>query len=381
MKICHVTSAHSRYDTRIFYKECISLAENGYDVYLIVNDDNEDEIKSNVKICSTGFAPKSRKERMLNSLNIIKKKCMEIDADVYHLHDPELLPTIHFLNKKNKKVIFDSHEDYISTICDKEWIPNYLRKAISTFFKIYEKTVIKKIDAAIVCYHWTKERYDKYLPVQNVELIMNYPKMKNEGEFIQPEFLEDCVSYAGNLSKQWCHDSVIKALSNLKNVKYIIAGDMSNEYCMDLKKLEGWKCVESLGRINQDEVEEKVYRKSFAGMALLDYITQCKGNIGNLSNTKFFEYMKAGIPVICTDFVLWKKIVDEEKCGICVNPHDIYEVQQAIKKLYENRDLARKMGLNGRKAIKDKYNWENECEKLLNIYKRISQLNGGIQND
>ena len=104
---------------------------------------------------------------------------------------------------------------------------------------------------------------------------------------------------------------------------------------------------------------------------MLDYISQCKGTIGNLSNTKFFECMYAGVPLICTDFKLWKEIVDEEKCGICVNPHDPQQIADAVSYLKEHPEEARQMGINGYNAIIDKYNWDKEKEKLLALYSRI----------
>lgn len=44
VKICHITTVHpNRYDVRIFEKECVTLAKNGYEVTLIVNDKLQDE--------------------------------------------------------------------------------------------------------------------------------------------------------------------------------------------------------------------------------------------------------------------------------------------------------------------------------------------------
>jgi hypothetical protein len=90
MKICHISTVHSRYDVRIFFKECVSLAKNYKEVHLIIADGLGDETKNNVIIHDLG-KPKTRKDRFLKFSKLALSKAKEIQADVYHLHDPELL--------------------------------------------------------------------------------------------------------------------------------------------------------------------------------------------------------------------------------------------------------------------------------------------------
>ena len=92
MRICHVTSVHQRYDTRIFHKECTSLANAGYDVILLVADGKKDEVRNGVKIVSIDYVPTSRYRRILLSGHVMFRAAQQIDAEIYHLHDPELLP-------------------------------------------------------------------------------------------------------------------------------------------------------------------------------------------------------------------------------------------------------------------------------------------------
>lgn len=82
---------------------------------------------------------------------------------------------------------------------------------------------------------------------------------------------------------------------------------------------------------------------------------------------KMFEFMAAGLPVIASDFPLWKKIIEDSGCGICVNPTKSDEVRRACLKLVNNRELGKKMGLAGRKYVVEKYNWAVE-EKSWLIY-------------
>jgi len=86
---------------------------------------------------------------------------------------------------------------------------------------------------------------------------------------------------------------------------------------------------------------------------------------------KMFEYMIAELPIIASNFLLWREIVEKNNCGICVNPLDPKEIAEAIEYLIEHPDEARKMGENGRKAVLEKYNWENESKKLLEIYEEL----------
>ena len=370
IKICHITSVHQRYDTRIFYKECQTLAKY-FQVNLIVNDEKEDEIINEVKIFSTNFSPKNRYQRMFVSIRKIKRLALEIDAEIYHLHDPELLRIVRFLKRKKKKVIFDSHEDYVSTIGIKEWIPKIFRRIILLFYKKYEERIVKKLDGAIACYHQTKERYDNY--IENVDLVFNFPIITNHNPKISTiSENKNVIGYAGQIAEQWSHHFLIQSFEYTKNnVKYLLAGSADEEYLRILKGHKRWSNVDFKGKIHFDNVIEEIYYKSSIGVALLDYIPQCQTTVGNLSNTKLFEYMFYKLPVICTDFDLWRNIVEGENCGILVNPRKPEEIAKAIDFLCDNSEKAKQMGENGHNAIISKYNWENDSKKLLKVYEEI----------
>lgn len=112
IKITHLTSAHGRYDTRIFLKMCSSLAKNeNYSVSLVVADGKGYEIKNGVSIVEVGAKTGGRISRMTTTVKKVFQKAKELNSDIYHLHDPELIPVGLKLKKLGKKVIFDAHED------------------------------------------------------------------------------------------------------------------------------------------------------------------------------------------------------------------------------------------------------------------------------
>ncbi|WP_302805214.1 glycosyltransferase [Cloacibacillus porcorum] len=371
LKVCHMTSVHKRYDGRILKKECVSLVNAGYDVTLIVTDNKEDEIYRGVKITSIDFHPKNRLDRILNSKKRMLKKALNIDADVYHFHDPELIPVGIILHNKGKKVIYDSHEDFVQDIKEKVWIPNCIRIVLSFLFKYYEKISAKNFDMIITV---TPHIVDKFLNYhRNVHMITNYPVVNFEDR--KNNKRSDCnqICFTGLISPLWEHENIIKALNIMKkdDISYTLAGPSDEDYIKKLKDLDVNKRIKYMGVVDAIGVDI-IQTHSVAGMAILKYSQTVGGKIGTLGNTKIFEYMYSQIPVICSDFVLWKEIIDKWKCGICVNPNDIDSISKAITFLKNNKLEAKTMGENGRRAVIQEYNWETQEKKLLALYAQIA---------
>ncbi|MDY9920636.1 MAG: glycosyltransferase [Synergistota bacterium] len=379
IKVCHMTTVHKRYDGRILKKECVSLANAGYDVTLLVADNLPDENFKNVKISSIDFSPKNRLDRILNSKKQMLKKALLINADVYHFHDPELIPVGLSLKKKNKKVIYDSHEDYREDIKDKFWIPYIIRLPMSAIFSIYENYAFKKFDCVISVTPHIVNKFKKYN--KNTFQITNYPIFVDIDNLIKNnEFKNKNVCFTGLMSPIWMHENIIKAINNLKNIKYITAGPTEGDYLNILKNNDPNSCLKYKGIVPQEKVFE-IFKNSCSGIALLNYSRATGFKTGTIGNTKLFEYMMAGLPVICTDFVLWKEIIDKWACGICVSPYDIHAIADAIDFIINDPEKAKAMGDNGQKAVYEEYNWSTQETILLSIYQKISSgiLNSDVQ--
>ena len=147
IKVCHMTSVHGEEDVRIFHKECVSLAKAGYDTYLVERGESRE--KNGVHIIGVGELPKSRRKRMTEGAKRVYEAARAVDADIYHLHDPELLPYGLKLKKAGKKVIFDSHEKYTDQIRNKRYFPAWCRSLIAESYGIYERHVLGKIDGLV----------------------------------------------------------------------------------------------------------------------------------------------------------------------------------------------------------------------------------------
>ncbi len=371
VRVCHITCDHNRYDTRIFQKECKSLYNNGYDVSLIVADGNGDETVAGVKIFDIGSNKVSRIKRLFQFFKVrrdILNKAVELDCDIYHFHDPELMAVGLPLSKKGKKVIFDMHEDFPQYIGEKDYLP--LKGLVAYLYGKIEIYCVKRFAGIITTRQCINDRVEKYN--KNIQLITNFPILVDSYEREEPEI--PTIVFAGAVDDGWRHKLIINAIDRIDNVKYVLAGLASETYLNELKQLPGWSKVEYLGRISFSKVCE-LYQHSSIGIAVYNYCKNMGWKEGNLANNKMFEFMNFGLPFICTDYRLWKQIVEEEEnCGICVNPDDIDQLEKAIVLLLQNDELRACMGRNGRKAVVDKYNWSSEELLLLSVYYIIEAL-------
>ena len=364
IKVCHMTSVHSPEDVRIFKKECCSLVKAGYETYLVEQGDSYD--KNGVHIIGVGKQEGNRLLRFLKMGRRVYKAALDVDADVYHFHDPELLGFGLKLKRKGKKVIFDSHENTAMFIKEKTYIPKWVRNIIYILYKAYEKRVCNKLDAVI----YVSPNLKDYFSTLNKEIVMlpNYPIIDNE--YTSPNLNSNKLSFAGMITSLWSHSNIIMAMEDIADVSYTLCGRGSEKYLQELQKLPGWKKVNYKGKIPHEQVAS-VLNDSFAGVALLQPHLNSMGNEGTLGCTKLFEEMMAGLPVLCTNFKLWKPIVEGNDCGICVDPNNVDEIKKAILFLLNNKEKARKMGEHGRKAVLNTYNWEQEEKDLFSLYDRL----------
>lgn len=367
VKVCHVTSAHPEKDKRVFNKECVSLAAAGYEVYQVAR--GKSEICESVHCVGLGKPPRNRIFRMTVYARKAYLTARKLDCDIYHLHDPELLPYTRKFQKLGKKVIFDSHENILEQMSEKRWIPGFIRPFIQSLFNAYVIPFLKRADAIIAVTPQLKEMFLLYN--QNAFLITNFPILDVfEGDRIkEKDTFQLC--YTGGVGESWNHESVLRAIHGINGVRYVICGNCDISYLNKLKSYPEWEKVEYLGVVPFSKSKETQLHSN-AGVALLQPGNNTFGNDGTLGNTKVFEYMMAGLPIICTNFVLWREFIERYHCGICVDPENVDEIANAIRYLLDNPEEARHMGENGCRAVEQEFNWGVEEKKLLKLYRELS---------
>ncbi len=362
IKVCHITTLHPAKDTRIFHKQCVSLAANGFDVKLIVAN-QKSEIDKGVEIINIEI-PKSRKERMLKASKIVLQKAIEIDAAIYQFHDPELLPVGLKLRKRGKIVIYDAHEDVPMQMLSKPWIPKFIRPISSSAFRQYENRCAAKLSAVIVANPSTVARF-KTVNENSID-ICNYPILSEFKQNPSWNDREDAVCYVGRIDEPRGIHAMMETV-HLSQSKFHLAGWFgSDELKMKVEKSKGWQHTVFHGMQDREGVQN-VLAKSKIGLVTLKPVPLYK----LILTVKMYEYMGTGIPIIASNFDLWKDFFKTHQCGLTVDPENPTEIANAINYLMQNQKEAEEMGKRGQAAVRKIFNWATQEKKLLSLYNQL----------
>lgn len=369
--ICHMTCAHDVDDVRVFQKECVSLAEAGYNVVLVAPHGRNEEVDG-VRIVGVPYRSKNPLYRLFVLSRRVYKEALKQEADLYHIHDVELFVYGIKLKRKGKKVIFDSHEDWPQYISDITWIPKAIRKVLRFYLVKSYRRRMRCFDAVLTVSPHIVDSIKSICDV-NVDVVSNYPILDKCLPEIEVEHYQqraNCICYAGTVYRSVNHETLIKVIQDL-DITYRIVGDIDAEFKQQLLNLDENNKVDFVDYVSRSELE-RIYSSSTIGMVVFDYIDNLGGNVGSMGINKIFEYMRAGLPILCTDFKLWKElIVDKYECGICVSARSESMFREAISQFISNKQLACQMGQNGQRAVKTEFNWDTQKEVLLAVYARL----------
>jgi hypothetical protein len=288
-KICVLTSAHPPSDVRIFHKECKSFARAGYDVTLIASV-AENGRREGIKLVGLPRW-KSRLDRMVRGSIAIYKKACEENADIYHFHDPELIPAALLLRLDGKKVVYDIHEDVPRTISYKRYIPNCLKRSISRTVEFVEDWAGARFSALVAATPTIGNRFRRVN--DNVAVVNNYPRI--EEIETPPDVVtvkrEATLLYVGmRITRARGAEEMVRAMGLLPDklqarLRLVGAWD-SVDLPRALSSVPGWTRTEFVGPLGRAGVADELRRAS-VGLVIL----RPEPNYVASQPVKLFEYM------------------------------------------------------------------------------------------
>jgi glycosyltransferase involved in cell wall biosynthesis len=366
-RVCHFSSAHRGLDVRIFTKECVSLAEAGYETHLVIHASDRDiAVAADRGVTLHALPPsKGRLGRMVMQAWRCYRIARGLDADIYHFHDPELMPYGMLLAVSGKKVVYDVHEDLPRDIETKDWIPQWLRKIAAGLFGGLEHIGAKRFFSVVTATPHIEKRFRKVNPTALA--INNYPLTAELAPIpgIRNRLRQIC--YVGGISRIRGIGPLIEALPHVADVRLVLCGEFSEpDFEAEVRALPGWRQVDYRGQVARSGLQQ-ILGESLAGVVTFLPLP----NHVDAQPNKMFEYMSAELPVIASDFPLWRDIIDRSGSGLCVNPESPVDIAATIRRLADDPALVERLGKAGRDAVMSMYNWPCEAEKLTNFYGKL----------
>lgn len=370
--VCILTTVHPTSDQRIFRKQARALVENGFDVTAIAHHERT-EYRDGVRVLSLGESD-SRIDRWRHIYNAYRTAA-RLDADVYHFHDPELLPVGALLARRTDgAVIYDAHEYYPDAIYMREWIPKPVRLPLSRAFPHIESAFARQLDAIVTADEPTAEAF-RDRGHERVVTIRNFPR--TESVSIEPAVERDhelLLSYVGQLSPERGLFRMLRLIARLRettdtDVGLWLLGGFKNDETErrarefiaehDLKER-----VRLFGRVEYEEVVS-ILAATDAGLVLLD-TERCRRNVP----TKLFEYMLAGLPVVATRGRSVQRYLDDD-LGVFVPEDDTERQAAVVAELLEDGGRRTEMGERAAGTARTEYAWEREAERLVGLYEEL----------
>ena len=366
MKVGALTSVHSPFDVRIFYKECRSLARAGHDVTVIAPH-CRDEMVEGVRIKAVVGTRTNRPARVTGTVWRVGRAAVRLGATLYHLHDPELIPVGLVLRRLGKLVVYDAHEDLPQTIASKRYIPRVARRPVEELSRTLEHIAARQLSAIVAATPTIADRFAATNP--HTVVIRNYVSLEEWplGRQMPWDERPYAVAYVGGITWDRGLREMVESIarvSSTRPARLALAGPRSATIVGRARaELTGWEHVDDLGLLGRPEVVALLGRVR-AGLVILHPTPNYLPSLP----IKLFEYMAAGLPVVVSDFPVLRRIVEEAGCGILVDPLDPAAIARAIEFLLVNPAEAQAMGRRGRAAVERAYSWESEARKLVELY-------------
>jgi glycosyltransferase involved in cell wall biosynthesis len=370
ISILHISSVHFAYDSRIVYRMCQTLSAH-YDVTLMIPQADAQALPS-VRWVSLPFYRKLW-QRLLWVHPIIGWKALRTPHRVLHFHDPELIPLAFLLWVLGKKIIFDVHENTRKQLKTKSFNNSWLFRWA---FELFDRWATRHFSIVLAEHAYQHTYHDLAQPSATV---LNYPSLPFFDQLPRPASPQPPVLrifYIGQISYARCIHVKIAAMALLQDRYPNLRMDLYGNSEFDLFDLDSLQQLPTF-----DQVRHRLFfhgktdpKLAFAqaqgaqvGLALLQPI----GDFMDSYPTKLFEYMALGMPVITSDFPLYRAIVDTHDCGLCIEPTSVEDLAEALTFLIENPAEAQRMGQNGRRAVEQYFNWESEAQKLRALYDQL----------
>lgn len=361
-RVVHISTVHSAIDPRIRIKQLQSLSRHGMDAQLVCADPERRRLGDEVTVQRITARHRGRLYRMSVLAPAAVLRALLTPAVLYHFHDPELIPWAWLLLLRRVPVIYDVHEDYPLALRQKEYLPHWAQRVVSAVAGTLERALTMPFLLVIA-----EPCYQRRFP--RARQILNYPPRSLLSLKPALDTSAARVLYTGNITAGRGALNLARLVA-ASGVEVTLVGRCLPRLAAELRGIAGENggklTIVGEGRYVPHAEIVAAYRTArwIAGIVLIP----AGAHYRDKQLTKFFEFMAVGLPIIASDFPVWRRLIAEQGVGICVDPDDPRQAVAAVEWLMHNPEQARGMGRRGRELVRQRYHWEGQEERLLALY-------------
>jgi glycosyltransferase involved in cell wall biosynthesis len=377
--ICHVTTAHPWDDVRIFQRMCCGLAESGLRVTLVAPREKEALVQG-VRVLPTGLRGKAAR---LCGGPLLLRRLRRVGADIYHFHDPELLPWMFLFQRwmPSAAVVYDVHEYYPERILDSNFFGwSILNRCMSRIVRYAEPLLAGQLRGVIGVTDPIASRFQRGRA--RVAVIRNLVKLRAlPARSAPPEPPgERTLVLGGALDRTRGMDELLEAIALLKErgleVHLLHLGVPSDpEYAARLRSLADDRGIGGQVQIRERVCWERFQQYLSASRIGIVLLAPCTNHLMSLP-VRLGEFMANRLPIIASNYPQIANVVREAGCGILLESCEPHALADAMEYLLTHPEEAARMGENGRRAVEERYCWERESGALLEFYHAVTKCAG-----
>ena len=367
VRVCHVSTVHKPFDTRIFHKECRSLAAAGYDVHWVVRNPDDVPERDGVTLHRIPIF-RRRLFRMTVGVALALLRVIRLRPGLVHLHDPELLPLGLVCRTLGMRVIFDMHELVARQLEDKTYMGGTAIRWAGRFYRWMERRAMQRFDGIVLAEDGYVPYIEEHYPAHRAKahVVRNYPLLGKAADVPAAPRTHDgpLVVYTGGLTRIRGIAPLIQAVGQVENARLLLAGPWESEaYRAECLGLPEAGRVDDLGFLSLEDVFATL-KSADVGVAMIaplpNYLTS--------RPVKVYEYMSCGIATVISDFPGWQETFGDVSWFATFE--DVPSTAAAIRRALDDPDRAERIE-RARARVQAEWNWDVEQERLLELYRRI----------